>query len=1437
MTQPADPDSQGDVAAQRPDATETTDPNDLEAASEATTEPQVETTVEPAVDPRTERVAAAVRGWQRELVDLGGRNNLLWYRDLPSGTLDLSTAHPAGVAKLFAGDTARLSDLVREQSAFEEVCRRARLIRAKSVELREERGIATCYLAIGLATWTVSGSSRPPAAPILLRTCTLRPTTPSQRDFDVVLRGEAELNPVLLHYLRSEQGLDFDVPAIEDLASSGGAFDPSPTYAALADLCSGLPDFEVITRLVVGTFSYAKLPMVADLSAQGASLADHDVVAALAGDVTAMRAVRSEVPHGQLDAEPSREHLILDADSTQQAVIDGVRGGANLVIQGPPGTGKSQTIANLIAVLAGEGKRVLFVAEKRAAIDAVLSRLERVGLADLVLDAYEGASSRRAIARSFGAALEAGVEAGNAVPDTTRVERTVRDLRESLSGHVEALHEVRNSSGVSAYAAQEELAAISRRRPAPASHVRVRGEQLAALSRERMEDLKVELTSAAAAGAWASGPEVDRGADPWFGARITSTEEAVKAQEVVGRLSQGGLTELETIVRDVFDDVKLPVAERLTDLADVMAMVARVRQTLEIFRPEVFDIPLDDLVAASGTSAYRSANNAEMGRLERFRLKRDARSLLRPGSPPESLHAALAEAQDQRVAWQQMAGAGGRPEVPGDLEKAQAAYDAVEEDLRWLAGPLSTTAGGGDLLGMPLSDLTARLAALAARPERLSVLPQVTSALDQLAEAGLGVLVADFAARAVPPEEAASELEFVWWSSLLEDITVRDPRYGAHQGPQLRRIADDYVDADREHIGLGPQRVRAAVGRRLVEVLADYPDQESLVRAEAGKARRHRSLRDLLPRAAETLTAIKPCWAMSPLVVASLLPAGRWFDVVIFDEASQIPPAQAVSAISRASQVVVAGDSRQLPPTTFFTTASSEGEGAGGATAVEPESLTEGFESILDVLAAALPSRRLTWHYRSLDERLIAFANSQMYDGSLVTFPSTGQEPVVTLESVDGSTVLTPGMDSVESTDAEVARVVELVLSHARSRPDESLGVIALGIRHAVRLQEALRLALAAEAGLTEFFDEDRPERFFVKNLERVQGDERDAIILSVGYGKTSMGRVLYRFGPLNTDGGERRLNVAVTRARRRMTVVSALRASDLDPERLNARGAQLLKEFLAFAQASGTATVPRVGLGSGSTATADPLRTDFARRLREGGLVVHEGYGGSAHPIDLAIEDPYRRGRLLLAVETDGPLYAAMPATRDRDRLRPEQLARLGWAHSRVWTTDLFRDPAQDVSRILKMAGQLSAGEEDRGGGSDDAPEANEPEVRSGGVPVWQVDDEDRALMLDIPMLDIPMGEDESAVEGRRGVVDGESGEGWAEREPENGREGELEGEDTSERGDEPEGEDVPDRAVRVVKPEQTKDDTDEGWGERPDGGQHDDWLREQRPPHWGSD
>ena len=1309
---------------------------------------------------RADRVAGAVRDWQRHLVDLGGRNTLLWYRDLPSGTLDLTTAHPGGMAMLLAGRPTRLSDLVREPTALDEARRRVRTIRAKTLELHEERGITTGYIAVGMATWRVAGASRPPSAPVLLRSCQLRPTSAAQVDFDIDLGQDVEFNPVLEHYLRSEQGIELDPEAMEELATFTQSFDPQPAYASLSRLCQAIPDFQIAPRLVLGTFSFAKLPMVADLAAQMGSLADHDVVAALAGDPGARQSVCETVPDFPDDPEPSRENLVLDADSSQQAVIDAVRWGANLVVQGPPGTGKSQTIANLIACLASQGKRTLLVAEKRAAIEAVIGRLEGRGLGDLVLDVGDGETNRARLAQELGATLDRATDALE--PDTADIEATVIERRARLVKHAAALHDKRDPWGVSAFDAQVALAQLWARRTPPISRVRLHGDVLAGISRGRVAELSRCLTEAASLGAWTVGEAFE---DPWYGARITSPDEAARALEIADRLGGDGMDAAQQRLGGALREVGLPDARTPADWGRALTIVQQVRETLEIFRVEVFDLELTEMVGATASKDYRDAHGLRIGLWSRMRLRRQARRLLRPGTPPDDLHSALQVAQQQRVAWAGLAGSGGRPSVPSEIDEAQHTYGALAQDLGWLGVRLATTVAGGDLLGTPVLELQDRLAGLARRRDRLALLPRVVALLDDLRASGMGPLVDDLATRGVAPIDVGPELDFVWWTSLLDYVSARDSAYGAHDGDSLRRTGSEYIEADHGHLAGTADRIRFAVGRRLREVLDDHPQQEALVRAEAAKSQRQLPLRELLARTGDTLTAIRPCWAMSPLMVASILPAGRWFDLVIFDEASQIPPAEAISAISRATQVVVVGDVYQLPPTSFLTAAVED-------KAVE-DSPAQGCESILDVLSAMLPVRRLRWHYRCLDERLFSFANARMYDGALVTFPAAGDDEVLRLEVVDGSGPVQPGSEAIESTKAEVDRVVQLVLGHARTRPRESLGVVALGVRHAALIQDAVREALTdgADLGVGGFFEQNRPDRFFVKNLERVQGDVRDAMILSIGYGKTPHGRVLYRFGSLNLEGGERRLNVAITRARRRMTVVSSFSAADLDPARLSARGAVMLRDFLLFAAEGGvlpalqpetSPDLPGALGGSGQVVVAgnqpDPLVADLAFRLRAEGLVVHTGYGVCSQRLDLAVEDPQCHGRVLVAVETDGLRYAAMSSTRDRDRLRVEQLRRLGWEHVRLWSTDLFRDPARDVARVIAAVRAASAARAAQSSGT---------------------------LMAD--------GDDLQPAQVRSHV------------------------------------------AVTRPKLEQTRDDTDVGWGERPDEDAQDQWLRDQRPPHWG--
>ena len=419
---------------------------------------------------------------------------------------------------------------------------------------------------------------------------------------------------------------------------------------------------------------------------------------------------------------------------------------------------------------------------------------------------------------------------------------------------------------------------------------------------------------------------------------------------------------------------------------------------------------------------------------------------------------------------------------------------------------------------------------------------------------------------------------------------------------------------------------------------------------------------------------------MSPLLVAELVPAeAELFDVVIFDEASQVPPAEAIGSLSRARQAVIAGDDRQLPPTPFFSS-----HGIDDEEEEEDDSglaLTGDIESILDIAKAGpLREEMLQWHYRSRDGRLIAFSNSNLYGEALTAFPGTAVMPPISHQLVPFRPV---AQRSTVSHPDEVAAVVELIVEHARHHPNETLGVIAFGIRHALNIEEALRLRLRelADHTLDDFFAGNSNERFFVKNIETVQGDERDVIILSVGYHKNSHGVLPHQFGPLLQEGGERRLNVAITRARLRVHVVSSFSQYDMSPERLkNPRGTELLKQYIEFASSGGTEL--------GSTTSDVPLNAfelDVMHRLEERGVPVTPQYGVARYRIDFACAHPDQPGRMVLAIEADGASYHSGQTARERDRLRQTALEERGWAFHRIWSTNWFRNRDPELDRAVE--------------------------------------------------------------------------------------------------------------------------------------------------------
>ena len=1214
-------------------------------------------------------VMQAAADWKNALVDLGGRNNLLHYRDLKLGTFDLTEADRDAVGSLLLGKATRVTSLFSDPGQRDQALRRVRTIHNKAKENLEERGLETLSIAFGMATWENKRAAWQPCAPVLLRRAALRPVGAAQDEFELSLTGETEVNPTLLHVLRADFGclvnqgvLDAGIPD----GSSDEQRELLEAYEWIAGQARAVPGFRVDPRTVLANFAYAKLAMVSDLDGALDELAAHPLIAALAGDEEAREAIRAQGQGAESVPGPDQvpladEFLVLDADSSQNYAINAVLAGQSLIIKGPPGTGKSQTIANLIASLIARDKKVLFVAEKRAAIDAVTRRLNQQNLGELVLDLHDGVTSRRAFAQTIGQALAASRNAprpGNGA-ELHRVEKR----REQLNAYVRALHGRRRPWEASVYDMRAELLSLEPAR----TEFRFRSAAIEALTGPAARQAADDIADYARLG----GLTLAAGGSPWARSPIVSADEVQRAYAVLDEVRRHALPRTRALLERCGSETGLREPGTLSGWAPLIDAWAQIAETLTEMTPAIWELD-----PQASCEALAPAGRGGLGRLwgtltsGRYRAARaELRTAVQAGRKPgdQDLYEAAVAARDSARKWASLGGRG-IPRVPGALAECQASYQQLLDQL----AQLETWSGQFGMAGRPAGDCEGVLNTLDADRGTLARLPELHRLRTSLTGAGLGEFVAQAAARQVTEEFAVRAFRYAWLRSILDHLSLTDLPVGSFAAEAHEKAAAEYRDGDRRHIEATPARVRRAYAENAVRARELFKDQAALVQHQAALKRKHLPVRDFVRNAPDVLLALKPCWAMSPLVVSQLLPPLPYFDVVVFDEASQVTPADAVTSILRGRQLVVAGDDKQLPPTAFFASGGGEDESADLDPA-EPAPLlagTGGFESILDALGSVLGFRMLLWHYRSRDERLIAFSNAHIYDRMLTTFPGTGGSRVLRYVPAPWE----PGAGT-NSPAPEVDAVVGLIIEHARERPQESLGVITMGTPHRDRIEERLRQRLSQDQQLARelagFFDESRDERFFVKNLERVQGDERDAIILSIGYGKNSRGELPYRFGPLLPEGGERRLNVAVTRAKSRLTLVSSFSSRDMDPGRSAARGVRLLRQYLQYVESDG------MNLGDQvlDKPALNPFEVDVADTLLRHGLTLTAQYGTSGYWIDFAVQHPLQPGRYVLAIECDGATYHSSSSARDRDRLRQEQLERQGWRFHRIWSAEWFHD------------------------------------------------------------------------------------------------------------------------------------------------------------------
>lgn len=558
-------------------------------------------------------------------------------------------------------------------------------------------------------------------------------------------------------------------------------------------------------------------------------------------------------------------------------------------------------------------------------------------------------------------------------------------------------------------------------------------------------------------------------------------------------------------------------------------------------------------------------------------------------------------------------------------------------------------------------------------------------AVAKCAQSGLDDFMKQYEAARLPTDQIVPTFQKRFYNLWLDSVMPEYPSVATFRRKQQDALISEFKALDKKQFEVARNRISAELTNRLpaFSSFTSGGDEISILKRELAKQRRIMPVRRLFQKIPNLVRMLKPCLMMSPLTVSLFLESKDFiFDTVIFDEASQVCTENALGAIVRGKQVIIVGDSKQMPPTSFFNVSA---DGNFDEYDEENEEANDVFESLLDE-ASLLPEKTLLWHYRSRHEHLIAFSNAEIYQNRLVTFPSwMADMPDIGVEYVhvpDG--VYDRGGRKGNVNEAQ--KIAEMVFEHfeacRQGRFNRSLGVIAFGVVQQQAIEAALRRMRTERPEYEEYFNEGLEEPFFIKSLENVQGDERDTIIFSIGYAKGADGKMVMNFGPLGQQGGERRLNVAITRAKFNIKLVGSILPTDIDVNRISTDGPKLLKAYMEFA-IQGQQALPPAAKADASQ--EEPLETAIHDLLVSKGYQVDTRIGCSGYRIDLAVRHPDHPGCYAIAIECDGASYHAAKTARERDRIRPDVLQGMGWKTYRVWSPDWVKDPQSEGQRLIE--------------------------------------------------------------------------------------------------------------------------------------------------------
>ena len=1333
---------------------------------------------------------AKIDRWAELLLDIGKKNSLINYRDTKSSTLEVLVPDAATIFSKAAdsvsfevydpkieehdeeeaGDSEQpeLSQAAKSLSRDEyintykdKVSRGNRLLLynawttpvtvLKSIEKKgrmalEETGVNIMHLAFGFVHWKEKEYSNIEfLAPVLLIPVEFINESAVSPHFIKANGDETVVNPTFNYKLKSEYNVE--LPSFED--------EELDEYLSKVSAIVDKLGFTVSNECRLGSFAFLKINMYKDLKSNKEKILANGNVKILLDEKS-----DGDVPEGDYGTGlPEDYHLsnpiielnsVVDADSSQIEAIEMAKAGYSFVLQGPPGTGKSQTITNIIAECLADGKKILFVSEKQAALNVVYDKLKKAGLSEFCLELHSHKANKKAVIEELCHTLNMEkTEISSKADDEIRQKEKAQNSLDLYDG---LLHKKRDVIEKSLY---QLFDGYSSCREAPDLETAVPdiGEKNESFLFRQTELLEQYVDYIPSIG-------YDYRNNPWYG--YSNTDNSFEAKnglrshlsacnyafkdlaavcsgirEVLG-LDIGSyksanlfgtlfefISKSETLTpalleRKCFTDTIKRVEELKNSAAEITAIENAIDEDYE---KDAYELPAEDihkrLTKIHTDGLARTFNSDYKQIITDMRLCRiDGRKpsyqeAVETAEKLKNYRTLLVEYNSTAVGIENVLGksyTGYRSDwekIAAELELLQQFYDAgidfsplssedadscrskVENALNSMKPVMNETAEQAgyiskyfkrdmfDVYGCEMSDVIEKLDGCIEDFDGVDNWYRFTFMLNGLETAGLLPFLQEAIDGEIDEKLIPVAYKKTFYRQWIEAALNSEPELAALSRIPHDKFVELFTNKDKLQFEINKARIKRTVSaQRPNTKLIAAGSAVSMLLREGEKKRKQKPIRNILDEAGELVQLLKPCFLMSPLSVSTYLTTDKvHFDVVVFDEASQIFPQDAIGSIYRADQLIVVGDSKQMPPSNFFNAMVDIDESDE-----EIGDVTD-FESILDLCSASMMRKRLQWHYRSRYEPLIAFSNFNFYDNELITFPSSENDKKgigVDYYYVEGQ------FDHKTHTNRiEAEYIVNLVYENLEKYPERSLGVVAFSVAQQNLIDKLLDKRRIEHPEKEEFFRLDLPEPFFVKNLETVQGDERDTIIFSIAYGYDKQGRFLQNFGPLNREGGERRLNVAVTRAKSNVQVVASIHHTDIELNEKTKEGSKLLRAYLDYAE-HGVNALERII----SVNPFDEFDSEFEMEvcdfLRKNGFEVDTQIGCSGFKIDLGLK---RNGSpdYVLAIECDGSSYHSSKNARDRDRLRQQVLENMGWRFYRIWSTDWYLNRANEKTRLLE--------------------------------------------------------------------------------------------------------------------------------------------------------